>query len=293
MTSWEGKSKGTKIGYGIFIFILRKFGVIPAYVLLRIVALYYVIFSLRTSAIMLDFFRRRIGLSKFRSFIKLYRNYYLFGQSLIDKIVLMSGIPNRLTFNFEGEENLRKIVSMGRGGILLSAHIGNWEIAGFLLKRLKIKFNIVMYDGEQKQIKEYLERIVGERGFNIIVIREDISHVYQIINALSHNEIVCIHADRFLDNHRTISAEFLGKKANFPLGPFLLASRLKVPLSFVFAVKESTYHYHFFASDIKEFVTTNKNIAPDRIFSDFITELENKIKRYPEQWYNYYNFWTA
>ncbi len=293
MTSWEGKSKGTKFGYSIFIGILRKFGVIPAYVLLRFVALYYVIFSAQTSAIMLDFFKQRIGFSKFRSLLKLYRNYYLFGQSLIDKIVLMSGIPNRLTFNFDGEENLRKIVSMERGGILLSAHIGNWEIAGFLLKRLGTKFNIVMYEGEHKHIKEYLDSIVGEREFNIIVIRNDISHIYQITDALSKNEIVCIHADRFVENHRTISTEFLGENANFPLGPFLLASRLKVPVSFVFAMKESTHHYHFFASDIHEYESVNRNKAPGNILLDFVAELEKKIKLYPEQWYNYYNFWTA
>ena len=69
----------------------------------------------------------------------------------------MSGIPNRFTFNFDGEENLRKMVELGKGGLLLSAHIGNWEIAGHLLKRLNTKINIVMFDGEVQQIKAYLD----------------------------------------------------------------------------------------------------------------------------------------
>ena len=49
----------------------------------------------------------------------------------------MSGIKNKFSFDFDGEENLRKIAALQKGGILLSAHIGNWDVAGHLFKALE------------------------------------------------------------------------------------------------------------------------------------------------------------
>lgn len=293
MPSWQGKSKGTKTGYRIFVAILRTFGVYPAYFLLRFVALYYFLFSFSSSKVIFSYFRKMLAFSRIKSLVNLYRNYYQFGQSLIDKIVLMSGLPNKFTFNFDGEEYLRDMAAGGKGGMLISAHIGNWEIAGFLLKRLDTKINIVMFDGEHKQIKEYLDKIVGDRHVNIIVVKDDISHIYEINNALSKNEFVCMHADRFVEGNRKMKRTFLGKEAEFPLGPFLLASRFDVPVSFVFAMKESSLHYHFFASEPQHFPVADKRKNQDLLMDEFIRQLEKKVKAYPTQWFNYYNFWSA
>ena len=109
----------------------------------------------------------------------------------------MSGIKNKFSFHFDGVENLHKIAALEKGGILLSAHIGNWDVAGHLFKDLETPINIVLYDGEHEQIKEYLEGITGKRTMSIIVIKNDLSHIYKISEALSKNELVCMHADRF------------------------------------------------------------------------------------------------
>ncbi|MEO7768760.1 MAG: lipid A biosynthesis acyltransferase [Ferruginibacter sp.] len=214
------------------------------------------------------------------------------GQSIIDKVVVMSGIKNNFTFNFDGEDNLRKMVSLQRGGILLSAHIGNWDIAGYLLKRLETKINIVIFDGEYQKIKDYLDGVTGKPPINVIVIRNDLSHIYAINDALRNNEMVCIHADRFIEGNKTITGELCGEKARFPMGPFLLATKFHVPVSFVFAVKETNIHYHFFASEIKEYNNKGKEMVMQQILDDFALEMNNKVKQYPDQWFNYYNFWA-
>lgn len=291
MPSWQGKSKGTPLGYRIFVAILKTGFLFPAYLLLRFVALHYFLFSYKSSRQIFHFFRYRLGFSALTSFFKLYKNYYLFGQSLIDKVVVMSGINNTFTFNFDGEENLRKMVEMKRGGLLLSAHIGNWEIAGHLLKRLGTRINIVMFDGEDEQIKQYLDSVTGERNVHVIVIKNDLSHIYEISDAFKNNELVCMHADRFVEGNKTLSTNLLGEKAKFPMGPFVLAAKFKVPVSFVFAMKESNLHYHFFASAVKEYADVKKEIAMQNMLDDFAKEMETKVKQYPEQWYNYYNFW--
>jgi predicted LPLAT superfamily acyltransferase len=288
-----GKSKGTPLGYRIFVYVLRKSGVRSGYLLLRAVALYYFLFSFRSNSIMYRFFRYRIGYGRLRSASALYRNYYLFGQSLIDKVVLMSGIPHRFTFDFDGEAYLRAMVSGGQGGILLSSHIGNWEIAGHLLQRLGAPIHIVMYDAEHEKIKNYLTSVTGERKAHIIIIKDDLSHIYEINEALKNKGLVCMHADRFVAGTRTLMASFLGQEAPFPAGPFILAATYKVPVSFVFALKEKPLHYHFFAGAPVQYEGVDKRTGLHGILNAFCAEMENKVKKYPEQWYNYYNFWQS
>lgn len=294
MPEWEGKSKGNKLGYRIFVFVCKSIGVVPAYLLLRFVAFYYFLFSWSSSQHIFAYFRYRLGYSWIKSIIGIYRNYYVFGQTLLDKIIVMAGIHNKFTYDFDGEENLRRIVQLGRGGILLSAHVGNWEAAGHLLKRLETRINVVMYDAEHERIKDYLKQITGGRNFNVIVIKDDLSHVYAISEALVRNEMICLHADRFLPGNKTTEKNFLGAPALFPSGPFLLAAGFNVPVSIVYAFKESRTHYHFFGSGLHQRSESEKKTDfSSRLMNIFVNDLENKVKAYPEQWFNYYKFWLT
>lgn len=291
MSLWQGKSKGNKAGYQLFVWILKHFGVLPAYFLLSFVVLYFFLFSFKSNRQIYSLYHRRLGYGPVASVCKIYRNYYLLGQSIIDKLVVMSGIKNKFTYHFDGEENLREIASLQKGGMLLSAHIGNWDIAGHFLQRLGTRINIVMFDGEKEQLKEYLDSVTGKKSVNIIYIKNDLSHIYEISEAFKNNELVCMHADRFIEGNKTLTTEFLGEKARFPMGPFVLASKFKVPVSYVFAAKESNLHYHLFASKIKDYGHLEKGKVMQEMLMEFSKEMEIKVKQYPEQWFNYYNFW--
>ena len=292
MPRWTGKSKGTPLGYRIIIFVCKKFGVLPTYVLLRFVAFYFFLFSWNSSRYSYRYFRHHHKYSAFKSRLKVYQNYYIFAQTLLDKLVVMAGIENNFTYDFDGEENLRKIIEGGRGGILLSAHVGNWEAAGHLLRRLNTRVNVVMYDGENQNIKEYLEQLTGGRNLNVIVIKNDLSHVYAIGEALQKNELVCLHADRFLEGNKTVIKKFLNGEAKFPEGPFALAAAFHVPVSIVFAFKETATHYHFFGSSLlQRSDMETKQEFMNNLMNSFLEQLERKIKIYPNQWFNYYNFW--
>jgi predicted LPLAT superfamily acyltransferase len=293
MPSWQGKSKGTKFGYRIFIWMLKNLGIFPAYFLLRFVAFYYVLFSKGSSVPVYNLLHKKLGYSRWTSLVKLYKNYLYFGQSLIDKVVILSEMNHPFRVQFEGEENLRKIASLDRGALLLSAHIGNWDMAGHLLKRIGVRVNIVMFDGEQQAIKEYLDKVSGKTNATIILIKNDLSHIYQINDALKNKEWVCMHADRWLAGNKTLTAPFLGEDARFPAGPFILAYKFKVPVSFVFAIKESNLQYHFFASEMKAYRQEEKETGIRNMLNDFSMEMEKKVKAYPEQWFNYYNFWET
>src|SRR5258706_3090081 len=293
MPAWHGKSQGNPLlGYRIVYFVCNTLGVYPAYLLLRFVAFYFFLFSWTSSGHSYRYFRLHQHYGVMRSLVKVYQNYYAFAQTILDKVIVMSGIENKFTYRFEGEENLRAIATGGRGGILLSAHVGNWEAAGHLLRRLDTRINVVMYDAEHQGIKAYLERVTGGRNLNVIVIKDDMSHVYAIGEALRKNELICLHADRFLKGNKTIPMEFLEGRARFPEGPFVMAAAFNAPVSVVFAFKETSMHYHFYGSPlIQRTAMESKEAFVVRLMGTFLQELEQKVKLYPDQWFNYYNFW--
>jgi predicted LPLAT superfamily acyltransferase len=145
-----------------------------------------------------------------------------------------------------------------------------------------------MYDGEHQKIKEYLDG-VRERSFNVIVIKDDISHIYEIKEAVERNEFVCIHADRHIEGNKTITGKLLGADAKFPIGPFVLATTFQIPVSFVYAAKEGPKHFHFYASKAKIYPLGRAGIP--LILADYLQETDTMIRKYPLQWHNYFPFW--
>ena len=92
MSQWHGKSRGTPLGYRIFVWVLKNLGVSAGYFVLRFVAFYFYLFSYRASKEIYSLFHKRLGYGKLASLDKLYQNYVLLRQSIIDKVVIMSGI---------------------------------------------------------------------------------------------------------------------------------------------------------------------------------------------------------
>jgi predicted LPLAT superfamily acyltransferase len=289
---WEGRSRGSQSGYRIFVWLLQKGGLKPAYGLLHFVTLYYRWFVPAATRPLRYLYEQRLGFTAGRTQKLIKRNIILFGQTLIDKVAILSGAQVELTFTHEGVENIERLVAEGKGGILLSAHLGNWEVAGHLLKRVDAPINIVMYDGEAEQMKQYMDQFEKKRSFNVILIKDDLSHIYEISAALVRNELICLHGDRFRPGQRTMTHRFLGQEAKFPAGPFILASKLKAPVCFVFAFKETNFHYHFYAYPGKVYEGRGQT-GMERMLDDYVLQLEEKITQYPEQWFNYYDFWKA
>lgn len=287
MSAW-GKTRGNKLGYKIFILLIKTAGVFPAYALLRLVSLYYFLFPGKSGKTLYYYFNTRLGYNYLKAKWAIYENFNYLGRSIIDKMVLMSGMPSPFTINHDGVENLYKMREEGKGGLLLSAHVGNWELAGHLLKRLNTKINVVMYEVEQEKIKEYLDK-VRDRSFHVIFIKNDLSHIYEISSALQNNEFVCIHADRFLQGNKTIKGSLLGAEADFPMGPFILATTFQAPVSYVYSVKEGLKHFHFFASPPHYYEKGRANVP--KVLEDYIDSMEKMIQKYPLQWHNYFPFW--
>jgi len=295
MPSWKGQSRGTLLGYKIFVFTLKHLGLSFAYFILLFVAFYFFLFSTASSKEVYFYFRKIQKYSWLKSIWSIYLNYYTFGKVLLDKFAILGGLKGKFTYNFDGEHHLRQMVTDKTGGIIINAHVGNFETAAQLLERLNSKINILMFDAEHQNLKKYMSDILVNKDINIIAIQEDLSHIVPISNALINKELIAIAGDRFVKESKLVKVDFMGRKAAFPTGLFYLAARFNVPVTFAFTMKESKTHYHFYATPperVKRFLNPEEQEKElIRIVERFVKELEIKLKQYPLQWFNYYPFW--
>lgn len=290
MAKWSGKSKGTVLGYKIFIFFIKNVSVRAAYVVLLFVALYYTLFSWNSGKAIFYYFNKRLGYSKLKAFFSIYRSYYVFGQTLIDKSAISAGLRNQFTYEFDGVEKLKELLKNKNGGVLISAHVGNFEIAEFFFKEIdeNSEINLVTTDQEHTAIKEYLESVTSKSRVKLILIKEDLSHIYEINHALTNKELVCFTGDRYFEGAKYLEAELLGQKAKFPAGPFLLASRLNTPVAFVYVMKETSKHYHLYTK-----MAQVKSRDAQFLLQEYTKSVEWILSKYPYQWFNYFDFWDV
>lgn len=286
VSRWDGKTKGSLTGYKIFLFFIRHSSLEVVYGLLRLVTYYYYLFSSKSRNALVSFYKSFLNLpdNQIRKLTRL--NFYKFGQVLVDRAAFLTGKSVNYSHTFENEAYLVAMREGQKGGILLSAHLGNWETAGNLLNgRITPSINIVMLDAEVENIKKFMEMSTGGPRFKVIPIKNDLSHVISIRNALKNNEFVAIHADRYMEGAKYLELDFLGRKARFPLGPFIIASKFDAPVTFVFANKDGQFSYHLSATP-----PIYSKMTPEAIAKLYVATLEEKVKMYPDQWFNYFDF---
>jgi predicted LPLAT superfamily acyltransferase len=288
MTQWEGKSKGTVLGYRIFVFFIRKIGIRSAYFILYFVAAWYFLFLKRSNRAIFYYLHKRLNFGWTKSKMLLYKSYFTFGQTIIDKVSISAGLREKFTYEFDGVEILEELLSEKKGGVLISAHMGNFEIAEHFFGEIDLDFqiNMVTTDLEDSAIKNYLNSVTKKSSIKFIIVKDDLSHIFEINAALSRNELVCFTGDRYFEGTKYLTEELLGERANFPAGPFLIASRLNVPVVFVYVMKEPKLHYHLYAR-----LANTKHRDEKGLLKAYTQNVESMVKQYPLQWFNYFDFW--
>lgn len=285
MARWTGKSRGGLIGHSIFVYTIKWFGVRFAYFLLHFTYPFYYWFNSREKVNLIRFYQAA-GVSSKKAKRLVLKNFKFIGQCLIDRVAFLAGRDGFFSFSMDGEEHLIAMEEGGKGGILLSAHFGNWEIAGNLLKKREINpvVNVLMLDAEHQKIKQLLDRQTSGVLFNVIPITDDFSYLIKIKQAVGRNELICVLADRYMEGSKTISKTFFGSSITLPAGPFELGKMLNVPVSVVFAYKTSSNHYQLTATELIE------NTSAEELSDLYLSQLEARVKQHPEQWFNYFDY---
>lgn len=287
MADWEGKSKGSVTGYKIFIFLIKNAGLNAAYALLAFVSFYYFIFNQKQTRIIYKYFREKHKQSVFQSLINTYRNNFVFGQTIVDKVAIAAGLENKFTYEFDGIENIHQLAKDDSAGILISAHVGNFELAQHFMGEFDKKIHLVTTDEEREAIKSLLDNVMAKPKVEFIIVNEDLSHIFEINKVIEEKQMICFTGDRFFPNTKTLEAELLGESAKFPAGTFLISSRLRTPVLFVYVMRERNRHYHLYARKA-EFTNRDAN----SLLQAYTKSIEKILEKYPLQWFNYYDFWN-
>ncbi len=119
MSSWEGKSRGSVLGYKIFVFFLKNTNIRVAYFVLYFVASYFWIFKRQTFSSSFKYFYQIQKTNKVKSFFAIYLQYLVLGKIILDKTLILSGIKHPFTIDHDGAENIETIIKGGKALIIL------------------------------------------------------------------------------------------------------------------------------------------------------------------------------
>jgi len=289
--TWTGRGKGSTAGNRFFMILIRFFGTLPAYLFLIPVTFFYALKD-RQAAAALKEVRCRAGASN--GFWSIYRNFLMFGTSLVDRFAFLLNRQSFFTYSCINETMIAEKAREKRGIILLGSHVGNWELAGNLLvDRIGVPINIVILDAEKESLKNVYKEALKNRRMNLIPLSDEgTDTMIAIINALKRGEIVSLMGDRSLQQ-KSRECTFLGKIAAFPAGPFIISALTGALIIPIFAFKTGLRHYTFQAFSPISITAdrTHRDEEIDRAMKEYIAVLESQVQKHPSQWYNFYPFW--
>lgn len=258
------------------------------YCFMAIVVPFYMIFHHDSYLATYRFFRQRFHLGRIKSFLKVYANHFRFGQVIIDRYAAYAG--KKFRFELDGNERFMELVNSERGFVQLSSHAGNYEMVGYGLTSTAKKINGLFYGGESKVMMDFRRKILAMHNVNLIEVDESMSHIFNMNAAIDRGEIVSMTGDRLFGSSKAIKCMFLGKEASFPMGPFALAVQKEVPMLAVFSMRYKG-RYRVYVRDIEQDESLPIRARMTDMAKKFASELENVVRMYPTQWFNYYDFW--
>jgi lauroyl/myristoyl acyltransferase len=195
--------------------------------------------------------------------------------------------PGVLVAHHEGEGNFAEAIGAGRGLIVLTAHLGNWDLGGRMAARFSGRATHVVMEAERDP---RLERFLRAESAPVrFVTRRRPTDVLGLITALRRGEIVAMQGDRAIGGRSDVAVPFFGAPARFPLGPFALARAARAPVVPAFCVLRRDRRYDM---RLLEPIT----IEPGREVSAlarWVAVLERTVREYPEQWFNFFDCWST
>ncbi len=272
------------------------------YILLQPVLLYYFLSNRVAREASLDYLRQLAAhwpdaASPTPGWRSAYRHFNAFAASALDRLAVWSNADILERIDFPNHELLRAQLATGRGALLLGSHLGNLELCrGLSLRNPELKLNILVHTRHAGMFNRMLQEVVGESAITLIEVSElNPATAIQLRQCIERGEFVAVLGDRVPHSAsaRCTPASFLGREANFPDGPFILASLLKCPVYTLFCVREGEryrIHSEKFA-DCVALPRADRQRALQPLVARFARTLEDMVQRYPLQWFNFFPFW--
>lgn len=202
---------------------------------------------------------------------------------------------------------LMSLLEKGQGAVLMGSHLGNIELLRSLSSFNRtgvsrhIEVVILMEVDSTKVFNQTLATINPGVTVNVIAASNiGIDTIDEIGQKLDSGALVVYTGDRTPKLNRTkfIYHNFLGRRAAFPYGVYLLTILLKAPTFFCFGLRTKTFsmepRYNMFVEQVQTKLDVgrkDKEAAIEALCDEFVSKLEKYCIQFPFQWYNFYDFW--
>lgn len=281
----QTKQRGSGWSIGLVFNLYKIFGYNFIYYLMYPVTFFYFIFASNVKN-SLKIYYKNIGI-KFSNRVY-FEHLRIFAICMVDRFISKVD-PKSYTFSYEDISIPTKILN--EGTILLYSHFGGWA-ASSNSSHVKNRLNIVMKEVLLEGIKNIENSIETKENINIIDLNQGtLSVSVQVANALINNEIVAIMADRAANEKAKVEINFFAKKANFNKNPFQIAYKTNKPILVYFIILEGKQRYKIDYCVINLDKTVNEEKAIEIALNQYVKKYEEIIKMYPNQWFNFYDFW--
>jgi len=295
----------TSLIWGIrtLVWIYRIFGRWVFRLILRPVVSYYFLTGKAAREASRDYLRRlghyypELGLSN--GWWQSYLHFLSFGETLLDKIVAWMGRIAPSQVDFPNRPLLLEMVAQKRGAMILSGHIGNLELCQAIANlRGDVRLNILVHTRHAEKFNRLLGGGKASATINLIQVTElNPAIAIELQDKIERGEFLVMVGDRIpVKGGRTVRTKFLGEDAEFPQGPYLLASLLRCPVYTLFCYPiggRFRIHLEPFAESIRIPRTEpQRQEILEALARGYAECLEAHCRAAPLQWFNFFPFWT-
>ena len=226
----------------------------------------------------------------------LYRHFFVFATVMLDRVFLIRQRLGCFEINKYGLDLLRDTLVARGSCLFLGAHMGSFELVRFGgARNWGMTINIMMYEANAQKNKQVIESIGGGVRLKVLPIGQ-VDSLMAAQDCIEAGESLAILGDRDVDGGRLIEVPFLGGRARFPAGPFLVAHALKLPVVLFFGLHtgDDRYEEHFeLLAEQVSLPRGNREQALYQLVCQYAARLEYYCRQHPWNWFNFYDFWVS
>ncbi|OYV68821.1 MAG: hypothetical protein B7Z72_07965 [Gemmatimonadetes bacterium 21-71-4] len=218
-------------------------------------------------------------------------SYESLGRTFIETAVLPSYSPEDVIALFERVDNwevVERARALGRGLIVLTGHLGNWELGGSYLAARGIPLDAVARGMQNPLFDGYLTRTRERIGMTVI---HDADAVRQVPRALRGGRAVAFLFDQGAAGLASTWVPFFGRLAKTPRGPAVFALRLDAPMVFGAAIRQPSGRFAISFELVETVRTGDRETDVDAIVAAYTNALERWVRRAPDQYFWHHRRW--
>jgi KDO2-lipid IV(A) lauroyltransferase len=183
---------------------------------------------------------------------------------------------------------VERAMAGGKGCILVTGHLGNWELGGAYLAARGIAVEAIVRRMGNPLFDRYLNETRGRFGVRVVY---DVEAVRQIPRSFRENRLVAFLADQGVLGLASTFVPFFGRPAKTPRGAAVFALRLGVPIIFGAAIRQPGGRYRLSFETVTVEDTGDRERDVDTIVARFTEMLERWVRRAPEQYFWHHRRW--